>query len=375
MIIQTAVDHYTIPTDKNKVPCKIACFITPHGFGHGARMTAVIEALQKRIPRLYPRLFTTVPEGLFAETLTSFTYHSLACDTGLVQKNGLEADLPTTIIHLRKSLPYDDSLIDGLAKQVAGCRLILCDIAPLGIAVAERAGIPSVLIENFTWDWIYRAYLPAYPVIQEAIDYFAALNKTANIHIRTDPACGLDQGDLHCGPIFRCIRRRKEEIRLSFHCQEKKMVLISMGGVAQEIPFADQLQTMPETIFIIAGQNTTCRPAENVFHLSRDSSFYHPDLINAVDLVVCKSGYSTVAECYQAGVPLATVGRTTFPESKILERFCNEQLQSHSFTRKTFLSGRWLDTLPILLTKDRRKRASSNGADTIAEYLLPYLKQ
>ena len=51
---------------------------------------------------------------------------------------------------LAELLPYSEELLNDLARQCAGCRFILADIAPLGIAVAQRTGIPSVLVENFT---------------------------------------------------------------------------------------------------------------------------------------------------------------------------------------------------------------------------------
>ncbi len=351
---------------------KIACFITPHGFGHATRMTAVLEAFQQKIPYLHPHLFSTVPEPLFAETLERFSYHSLACDIGLIQKNGLHADLPATITRLQQFLPFDNALVNSLADKIQGCRLVLCDISPLGIAVARKAGIPSVLIENFTWDWIYQAYLPRHPDIQPAIDYLAAQYTQADIHIRTEPFCGNRNGQLYCGPIFRRIRKQREVIRQELGCQDKKLIFISMGGIDLELPFVQQLPALPHTIFLLAGQKSNQRLDENVILLSRTSGFYHPDLINAADLVVCKSGYSTVSECFQAGVPIVTVGRTTFPESAPLEQFCANRLGGQTLSQEAFLSGSWLNSLPFLLSAPRQTIAHKNGADTVVEHLSPF---
>ena len=38
---------------------------------------------------------------------------------------------------------------------------MIADIPPLAIAAARRAGIPSIVVGNFTWDWIY-AYYPRF---------------------------------------------------------------------------------------------------------------------------------------------------------------------------------------------------------------------
>jgi UDP:flavonoid glycosyltransferase YjiC (YdhE family) len=348
---------------------KIACFITPHGFGHATRMSAVLEALQRQSPDLHPQLYTTVPESLFAETLENFSYFPVYCDIGLIQKDGMHADIPATITRLQKFLPFADSLIKELAIKIKGCSLVLCDISPLGIAVAKEVGIPSVLIENFTWDWIYRAYLPQYPDLQPAIEYLAAQYQHADIHICAEPVCGPDRGQFQCGPIFRNIRQPRKEVRKRLGYGEKKLVLITMGGIDLELSFVPQLSDFKNIIFLLAGQETNRRLADNVLLLSRNSAFYHPDLINAVDCVVCKSGYSSVAECFQAGVPVVTVGRTTFPESPLLEAFCASRLGGERLSQEDFFSGNWLGSLESLLSRQRQSPAGHNGADAIAVYL------
>lgn len=353
---------------------EIACFITPHGFGHATRMTAVLEALQKQFPDIHPHLFTTVPQSLFAETLSNFSYHSLACDIGLIQKSGLLADLPATISRLQVFFPFDSSLVKELSEKIKGCRLVLCDIAPLGIAVAREAGITSVLIENFTWDWIYKAYLPNHPALLPFIESSATLYKQVDLHVRTEPACSTGKVDLNCGPIFRNIRSQREETRDELGCRNKRLIVISMGGIDLELPFIDKLSSVSDSFFLLTGQKKTRQIGDNVLLLSRSSSFYHPDLINAADLVICKSGYSTVAECYQAGVPIVTVGRTTFPESAVLEHFCSSNLKGHPLSKDTFLSGEWIKSLDKLCFNQRAAPALTNGADSVAELLLDYLR-
>ena len=355
--------------DRREQMLEIACFITPHGFGHATRMTAVLEALQKRIPRLHPHLFTTVPHSLFAETLNTFSYYLLSCDIGLVQKNGLQADLPATIKRLDSFLPFQESLLDELAEKIADCKLVLCDIAPLGLAVAKKAGIASVLIENFTWDWIYKAYLAKYPELKAAIDYLAAEYQKADLHIRCQPYCGDTQGDFECSPIFRTIPSNRMDTRKRLHCSNRRTVLISMGGIDLELPFIQLLPAIKDTFFILAGQKETRTLGKNIQLLARDSNYYHPDLINASDLVICKSGYSTIAECVQAGVPIATVGRTRFPESITLEQFTITQLNGLTLQRAEFLSGSWLKKLNQLCSKRPKNIIKPNGADSLADFL------
>ncbi|MEN8200520.1 MAG: glycosyltransferase, partial [Thermodesulfobacteriota bacterium] len=140
-----------------------------------------------------------------------------------------------------------------------------------------------------------------------------------------------------------------------------------------ELPFIQQLTKLTDITFLIAGQQENRQLADNVILLARDSGIYHPDLISGSDLVVCKSGYSTVAECMQAGVPVVTVGRATFPESAVLEEFCASHLDGQVLEQETFLSGRWLQDLDDLLSRQRKPPLTTNGADRVAEILIPRL--
>ncbi|MBN1106743.1 MAG: hypothetical protein JXL84_25295, partial [Deltaproteobacteria bacterium] len=152
-------------TRKNAIP-RVAYFVSPHGYGHAARAAAVMEAIfRKALPSEF-HIFTTVPRWFFRDSLSgSFHLHRVLTDIGLAQKTPLKADLPETIRRLDRFLPFDPAMVERLAGSLrrSGCRLVVCDIAPLGIVAAGTAGIPSVLIENFTWDWIYEAYERDHP--------------------------------------------------------------------------------------------------------------------------------------------------------------------------------------------------------------------
>ncbi len=350
---------------------EIGCFISSHGFGHAMRMTGVLEELATVVPNLHPHLFTTVPASLFMPPLDDFSYHETVTDIGLVQGDAFHTDLGATVAKLDTLLPYRESLVERLAHECKNLCLILCDISPLGIVVANRAGIPSVLIENFTWDWIYQPYIKHNVHLQKHADYLARQFNKADYLIQTEPLCNHKKSDLHCGPICRKIRKSPEEIQAGLGCDGRKTVFISMGGIPLDLSFTDQLAALPQYQFICAGQKKTGKAADNVLFLDRHSGLYHPDIINSVDLVICKSGYSTIAECYQAGVPLACVGRTTFPESRVMESFVRRHLNGEILKEDEFLSGKWLDGIPKLLEKKRPPAGKENGAQKVAHFLRP----
>jgi hypothetical protein len=304
---------------------RIAYFISPHGYGHAARAAAVMAAMHELDPAIQFEIFTRVPRWFFQDSLSQpFGYHALLTDIGLVQKTSLIEDLPETLRRLDRFLPFDDSQIKGLAgliKQLR-CQLILCDIAPMGIAVAREAGIPSILIENFTWDWIYQGYLKYDGRLSRHITYLQGLFEDADYHVQTEPVCYPRTADLTTPPISRKVRTPASHIRQGLGIPDQaQVVMITMGGIPWHYTFLEQLAGQRDLYFVIPGadeqiQNQGSYPG--VVLLPHHSDFFHPDLVNACDAVIGKAGYSTVAEVYHAGVPFGYIARPRFRESQVL---------------------------------------------------------
>lgn len=350
----------------------IAYFISPHGFGHAARAAAVMNALAAREPRLHFHIFTRVPRWFFADSLrASFTYHACLTDIGLAQDNALQENLPQTLRRLRAFLPFDQFLISNLAQRVARfkCKLVLCDIAPLGIAVARAANVPSILIENFTWDWIYAGYRDAR--FARHIMYLRGVFRAADYHIQTEPICAPRACDLVTRPVAREPRTPAREIRARLDIPLRaRVVLITMGGIPQAHTFLDRLAQVARIYFIIPGTHRRVERRDNVILLPHRSEFYHPDLVHASDAVIGKAGYSTVAEVYRAGIPFGFVSRAKFREAKTMARFIEAEMHGLEIAAADFESGRWLARVDDLLALPRATRRDANGAEQIARFIL-----
>ena len=150
----------------------IAYFITYHGYGHAARCMCCNGDNLKRSPSILIDIYSSVPDHFFKESLSGrITFHPVNVDIGLIQESPFTEDLVKTLADLDNSHPYDLDLSNRLAQEILelGCDLVICDISPLGIIIAGKAKLPSVLIENFTWDWIYEFYVDEYPGFQKHI--------------------------------------------------------------------------------------------------------------------------------------------------------------------------------------------------------------
>lgn len=349
---------------------RIAAFISPHGYGHATRTIAVLEALSNRQPDLKIRIFTSISAALFAQSLTGFDLHPVVTDIGLVQHDALRCDMAATIARLDDWLPFAQSLVNELAAGVRDCDCVLCDISPLGIAVAEAAGIPSVLVENFTWDWIYRPLAAAHPGLDRHVRTLGRIFDRADYHIQTEPVCNRQSAaDLLCAPIFRTTKTDAETVKKSLGVGARKLVMVSLGGNQHAMPQWSNLADHPDLFFLLAGQPQTRVLAENCLALSRKAPYYHPDLIGAAELVVCKSGYSTVAECLQGGTRILCIDRPDFAESAVLSSFVRLRLEGAILSEEQFHNGTWLAGLPELLRLPGPKPARENGATAVATFL------
>ena len=353
---------------------KFSYFISAHGFGHAARSCACMTAIESFLPGVEFEIYSAVPEWFFAESLhITYTLHPVQVDVGLVQLSPLKEDLHATLERLDHFLPFDPQLVSDLSSSVAKaeCKLLISDISPLGLEVATHAGVPSILIENFTWDWIYEGYLEKEPGFQKFIDQLRTITSQANYQIQASPACDpARNGALVTSPISRNPQSSRDEIRKQLKIgSEEFVLLISMGGIPEGFTFLNQLKKYKDFRFVIPGGSSTYEMDKNLILLPHHSSFYHPDLMNACDAVIGKAGYSTIAEAYWNGVPFAFVSRPTFRESKSLGEFILNNMQGFEIKDTDFASLQWMERISELAKLPRIRRSGLNGSAQVAQFI------
>jgi hypothetical protein len=375
---------------------RLAYFVTPHGFGHATRSAAIMAELQRREPTLSFEIFTTVPSSLFEQSgVRNSHYTPLQCDVGLIQRSSTEEDLPATITALQNLLPYRPALIDTVLSRlkqspVVGC---ICDIAPLGILIAEQLAVPSVVVQNFTWPWIYAGYAKEAPGLQSSIDYLAGLYRRATHTIAATPSC-LSPSEqaprtVTVPLIGRRARKTPAETRAQLGLPEQiPIVLVSMGGIPGQFKFLPELHNLPSIHFLIGTPVDKLTTDRNVTCFPTQSDLYHPDLVQASELVISKLGYSTVAETTLAGTRLGAVERPAFPEHDVLSEFVSENLSSTPIAEREFWSGAWINRITEMLAMPKvpasakrpdgvplPRAQEADGAATAAELISRWLSQ
>ena len=353
---------------------RVAYFVSPHGLGHAARACAVMAEMGRRRPEIQFDIFTQVPHWFFSESLSQgFTYHRLASDVGLVQRSPLVEDLRATADRLDEEL-RDRARLGRVVESLRGlgCVMVVADISPLGLEAAAAVSVPSVLIENFTWDWIYRNYPGAPQRLRDHGRRMSEIFGVVDLRIQTKPVCELQETAVRVPPVARlpgldrCTVRRRLGVPAS-----GSMVVVSMGGVPWDYGgFSDLEHRSGPWIVVPGGSENGVQRQGRLLLLPFHADIYHPDLVAAADVVVSKLGYSTVAETYQAGASLAYITRPRFPESPVLEQWAKEQMNSDEIREQALSDGAWLGAVEGLLETPRRKPVEENGAEKAAEIIL-----
>ena len=82
----------------------------------------------------------------------------------------------------------------------------------MGIKVASELNKPSVLLENFTWDWIYEPFLRTNIKFKDIILSLEQIYAQSSIHIQCTPFCKNCASSTKVNPIFRQGRKTREKV-------------------------------------------------------------------------------------------------------------------------------------------------------------------
>ncbi len=207
-----------------------------------------------------------------------------------------------------------------------------------------------MLVENFTWDWIYQGYLPAEPGLKPFLAPMREVFSSATHHLQARPFCERWGNAEILEPVSRTPRASREETRARLGIPaDAPTILLTMGGIPAPFHYLDTLTRLEHLTFIVPGGSEQQEQRKNLVLLPHRSGFYHPDLMFAVDAVVAKVGYSTLAEAYHAGIPFAFVTRQRFRDPACWRTLSGRSWRGLKF-RNPAGNRDWVDQrLPALL--------------------------
>jgi L-arabinokinase len=341
----------------------IAYYISGHGLGHSSRSVEVMRAILAldRDRRIVVR--TSAPRWLFDSAAPDGVgYQSLATDTGVIQQDSLSMDEEATA---RAAGEFDrgfDALVDIESRWLrdAGARLVVGDVPAMAFAAAERAGIPSVAVANFTWDWIFGIY-PAFDRLAPR-----AIATIRQAYAKTTLALRLPfHGGFETMPVVRDIpliarqsTRDPRDTRRQLGVPDSRvLVLASFSGFGISLPIAE-LQRSTDFVLLVAEREPS-------------HGLRYEDLVAAADVVVSKPGYGIVSECAANDTALLYTSRGNFIEYGVLVAGMPAVLRSRFIDPEDLRAGRWSASIAALLAQPRpAARPRMDGAAVAARSVL-----
>ena len=331
----------------------ILYYISGHGFGHAVRSHQVIRALasERRDLRIYVR--TAAPEWLFLNSPSPVAYSHRALDVGIVQRDSLEMEIAATLKSCRKLYRGAQDLIEQELAFVSArhIQLIVGDTPPLCFEIAARAALPSVSITNFTWDFIYRAYLDEHPGFVPLINQMTAFYGKASLALTLPYPC--DTSMFATQQAIPWVARRssltKEAARAKFGLpQSASLVLLSFGGLGLDrIPW-ERLKQQRQFLFVATGD---AKRSEGNIIVLPDTQSHYEDLVCAVDAIVTKPGYGIVADVLAHQLPILYTDRGEFAEFPKLVEALHDCATCEYIPQRELLAGNLGPYLTRLLTR------------------------
>jgi len=296
---------------------------------------------------------------------------------------------------------------------------VCSDTVPAACRLAKECGIPSAVISNLSWDFIYAEYLSMpevatlepelrkrYRVMVEGIvrDYecatflfrlpgahpMPAFDRAEAISWPKPPPPGAGRfGGRNGRPktqvlempfVVRPARRTRGEVRRELGIgEDKKVVLLLFGGLSGDVswePDGSPRTLPPGWVCGIAHgiwPSGLALPREQFFRLPRDA--YMPDVITASDVVLGKIGYGSVSECVVLRRPLIFVPRANFAEESYLRRILEENDTCVELSQGDFCAGNWADAIQRADLLRPSFVGEANGGRKCAQAILAFLDQ
>jgi len=360
----------------------VVFYISGHGFGHASRQVEVINALGLARPDLPLVLRSSVNADLLARTMrVPYELIPGECDTGVVQSSSLAHDDDATF---RQAIAFQASMparIDAELRTLTSApALIVGDIPPLAFEVAERMGVRSLAIGNFTWDWIYEGFSELTASAPDLVPAIQAAYKKASRALELPLAGGFEvfPNSERIPLIARHPTRSREDTRRRFGVPlDRPAALLSFGGYGLPALDLTSLDCLRDWTIVTTDRSAASNgplPSEVVLLLEREffaTGFRYEDLVAAVDVVVTKPGYGITAECITGQTSMLYTSRGHFREYDLLVREVPRFVRSRFISQADLFAGRLTSSLDALMTQPQpAETLPTNGAEIVAGTIL-----
>ncbi|KAM3239911.1 hypothetical protein ACQJBY_053540 [Aegilops geniculata] len=358
------------PTQQRLV---FAYYITGHGFGHATRALEVVRHLIGAGHDVH--VVTAAPEFVFTTEIDSPSLHirRVLLDCGAVQADALTVDRLASLekYHQTAVVPREAILrteVEWLHSIKAD--LVVSDVVPVACRAAADAGIRSVCVTNFSWDFIYAEYVVAAGNHHRSIVWQIAEDYShCEFLLRLPGYCPMPafRDVIDVPLVVRRLHKSRSEVRKELGIAEDvKVVIFNFGG--QPAGWKLKKEWLPDGwLCLVCGASDTQELPPNYVKLAKDA--YTPDLMAASDCMLGKIGYGTVSEALAYKLPFVFVRRDYFNEEPFLRNMLEHYQCGIEMIRRDLLTGHWKPYLLRALTIKPCYDRPINGGEVAAHIL------
>ncbi|KAL2652701.1 hypothetical protein R1flu_020829 [Riccia fluitans] len=350
-----------------------AYYVTGHGFGHATRVVEVARYLILGGNEVH--IVTGAPDFIFCQEIDSpkLLIRKMLLDCGAVQSDPLTVDrLASLDLYAKTAVHPRETLLPAEVQWLQSIKadLVVSDVVPIACKAAAEAGIPSVCVSNFSWDFIYSEYMTvAAPQHRSIVWQIAEDYSNALFVIRLPGHCPMPAfRDVIDAPlVVRSLRRNRHQVRKELGLsEEEKILLFNFGGQDPKWSLKDEFLPEGWKCFV-CGAPQEQELSSSFIRMERD--VYTPDLIAASDCMLGKIGYGTVSEVLAYRVPFVFIRRDYFNEEPFLRKMLDFYRAGVEMPRRDFFSGRWAPYLQRAQALKPRFNAEINGGQVVAQIL------
>jgi hypothetical protein len=340
-------------------------YISGHGFGHASRELELIGALLALRPDLRIVVRTAIAARWFTELADRYGVErqKVDIDTGLAQIDSLRFDEDETARRAAAFYADFERRVEDEAAVIRGrgAAVVVGDIPPLAFAAAARAGVPSVAVSNFTWDWIYDAYPAFGRLAPEVLPAIRRAYASATHALRLPLYGGFEPMAAVTRDIPFIARRSTrdplETRRALGIAGDRPVVLPSFGAYGVALPVERAASS---------GRFEVIEP-----HAPLPAGLHYPDLVAAADIVLSKPGYGVVSECVANQTALLYTSRGVFREYDVFVAEMPRVLRCRYLPPEDVLAGRWDEAVDALVAQPAPpEHPRLDGAAVAAEFIV-----
>jgi len=349
-----------------------AYYVTGHGFGHATRVVEV--ARQLILAGHDVHVVTGAPDFVFTSEIQSprLFIRKVLLDCGAVQADALTVDRLASLekYHETAVVPRASILeteIEWLNSIKAD--LVVSDVVPVACRAAADAGIRSVCVTNFSWDFIYAEYVMAAGSHHRSIVWQIAEDYShCEFLIRLPGYCPMPafRDVIDVPLVVRRLHKSRKEVRKELGIgDDVKLVILNFGGQPAGWNLKEEYLPSGWLCLVCGASNQELPP--NFIKLAKDA--YTPDLIAASDCMLGKIGYGTCSEALAFKLPFVFVRRDYFNEEPFLRNMLEYYQSGVEMIRRDLLTGHWTPYLERAISLKPCYEGGINGGEIAAQIL------